>query len=454
MKTRVQPQRKTPTVELGVAGLRIPIHSHIAYLWETEKDFAAAVGFLEAGFRGSDYCVVIGDRRDNDRVLALLEDRGVDVEGFKVRKRLSILKRSSSARRTLKRASATFEAALAAGAPVVRLFGNVGWGRESETPDAELLSYEARLTEMAERFPSVILCLHEVHSMTGLIMRHGVLGRHPQTLEEGRVLGNPYFVPLDRFLERIGAIRGDLAERQQDMAERKRAEAALQRSYEELRALSARLRAVREEESARMARAVHDEVGQLLTALRLDVAWLEQHLEPSSGGASSRTARKEVSGKLQSMAVLLDAAVEEVQRIAAELRPIVLDELGLEAAIEGYVEEFQSRTGISCRLQTSLGGATLDSDRSTALFRILQEALTNVARHAGATAVDVRLAAEADRLVLSVTDNGRGVPQDKVADSRSLGLLGMRERARSLGGDLGVRRNPGGGTTVEASLPP
>jgi PAS domain S-box-containing protein len=560
-KTRTHKKRQPATVDLGIGGLHIPVHSHAAYLWESEQDFADALGFLEAGLRGTDYCVVIGDRQDNEHIRAVLKERGIDVEGFKVRKRLSFLERSPSAEEMLTEISATLEAALAAGAPVVRLIGNAGWGREDETSDSELLAYEARLTEIAERFPSVILCLHEVQSLTGMIFRHGVLGTHPQVLEEGEFLGNPYFVPLDRFLARVGAITADFAERQrerealrhqteilqtifdnipimvsmydaagrlllvnrewertlgwsldeaqridllaavypepernrevrefirkaerrwadfkartragevietswarvsvsdgtrigfgQDITERKRGEEALQQSYEELRALSARLRDVREEESARIAREVHDGVGQMLTALGIDVAWLEGKL-----ATYPPTVREELSGKLRSMSELLDTTMDVVQRIVTDLRPSVLDELGLEAAFEWYVGEFQLRTGIVCRLHTSLGDTVLDADRSTALFRILQEALTNVVRHAGATAVEIRLAAAAGRIVLGVVDNGQGISADKIFDSRSLGLLGMRERARALGGEVTVHRNPGDGTTIEVTLPP
>ncbi len=446
-KTHVQPQHKAPTVDLGIGGVRVPVHSHIAHLWETERDFAAAVGFLEAGLRGSDACVVIGSRADNERIRSLLGERGIDVAGFKAHKRLRFLERSPSARGMLKRISAACEAALAAGAPVVRLFGAVGWGRE-ETADAELLLYEAQLAEIAQRFPCVILCLHEVRAVSGLILRHGVLATHPQTLEATGISSNPYFTPLPTFLKRHGTLAADVSERQRERATLRRQTEMLQQSYSELRALSARLRAAREEESARMAREIHDELGQLLTALRLDAAWLEKHLR-----ASSRTTRGELSGKLQSMIGLLDAGMAAVQRIVTELRPGILDQLGIEAAVEWYVGEFQRRTGIACTLRSSLGDAALDGDHSTALFRILQEALTNVARHAEATAVEIRLAAAADRIVLTVTDNGRGIAPDQIADSRSLGLLGMRERARALGGDVVVRVRTGGGTAVEASLP-
>jgi PAS domain S-box-containing protein len=230
--------------------------------------------------------------------------------------------------------------------------------------------------------------------------------------------------------------------------ERRRADRRLRRSYDELRALSARLLAVREEESRRIAREVHDEVGQMLTALRLDVAWLERTLQRARPAAGD-----EVPEKLRSMTQLLDAAADAVHRIVGELRPGVLDKLGLEAAVEWYVEEFAKRFRISCRRRSSLGGVTLDGDRSIALFRILQEALTNVARHAEATEVEIRLAAEAGRVLLEVTDNGKGIPDDRVADSGSMGLLGMRERARLLGGNVVIRRHPAGGTTVEATLP-
>jgi len=211
----------------------------------------------------------------------------------------------------------------------------------------------------------------------------------------------------------------------------------------EIRELSGRLNAVGEEASARIARQVHDEIGQMLTALRLDAAWLEKKLEP----------REEITRKLQSMSQMLDTAVDSVQRIATELRPAILDHLGVEAAVEGYAGELEKRTGISFRLRLSLGSTSLDTERSTALFRILQEALTNVVRHAEASEVEIRLAREGSRVILTVTDNGPGIAEDKIADARSLGLLGMRERARALGGDLLIRRVPNRGTIVEARLP-
>jgi PAS domain S-box-containing protein len=230
---------------------------------------------------------------------------------------------------------------------------------------------------------------------------------------------------------------------------RRRAEARLRQSNEELRALAARVQAVREEEGIRIAREVHDEVGQMLTVLSLDVAWLERQLPPVLPPAG-----EEVAERLRSMSRWLGTAADAVQRIASDLRPAVLDELGLEAAVEWYVGEFEKRSRIACRLRSDLAGDALDAGRSIALFRILQEALTNAARHSGATEVEIRLGAAAGRVLLEVADNGRGIADDRIAASSSLGLLGMRERARLLGGEVTIRGNPGAGTTVAAILPP
>jgi len=217
--------------------------------------------------------------------------------------------------------------------------------------------------------------------------------------------------------------------------------------FESAQALAARLTAVRDEEAARIAREVHDELGQALTTLGLDVAWLRQKL------AAGPMPAAEILAKLSSMSQMLETTMDAVSRITTDLRPAILDRVGLEAAIEWYVEDLARRTGVSCRVRCDLDGRTLDPVHSTAVFRILQETLTNVTRHAGAKVVDIGLQVVENRLVLEVVDDGKGIAEGKIDDPRSLGLLGMHDRARALGGDVQIRGRSDHGTVVEATIP-
>jgi len=226
-----------------------------------------------------------------------------------------------------------------------------------------------------------------------------------------------------------------------DITERKRAQEERQRSLEQLRALAARLQSIREEERTRVAREIHDELGQALTVIKIDLSTLINKL---------------VRDKKQAFAPILkevDETVELVRKISAELRPAILDALGLVAAIEWAVEEFASRNGVKCRLDVPQDEIGIDPERATAVFRILQETLTNVARHAGATEVHVKLAKEGGSLILDIQDNGKGITEEQVSAGGSLGILGMRERASLLGGELTIQGAPRKGTTVKVRLP-
>ena len=216
------------------------------------------------------------------------------------------------------------------------------------------------------------------------------------------------------------------------------------KSLGQLRALTAQLQVIREEERSRVAREIHDELGQALTAIKLDMNSLLRAVP----------ADKEVEAQRgKSILKLLDETIQSVRRIATELRPGVLDELGLVAAVEWAAEEFQARTGTKCRLSLPDVEIAIDAERATALFRIFQETLTNVARHAHATEVNVRIAKQDGGLTLEVHDNGKGISQEQYATSRSLGILGMRERALLLGGELNICGAPGKGTTVSVRIP-
>jgi PAS domain S-box-containing protein len=229
-----------------------------------------------------------------------------------------------------------------------------------------------------------------------------------------------------------------------DISGRKRAEEELRSSREQLRALSAHLQSVREEERALIAREIHDELGQELTGLKMDLSWLIKRL-PSDQGLLVK--------KTESMSKLLDNTIQLVRRISTKLRPGVLDDLGLTAAIEWQAQDFRNRTGIECEFNSNVREVDLDQDRSTTVFRILQETLTNVARHASATYVNIFLEEEATSLVLVVEDNGRGITESEASDPKSLGLLGMRERALVFGGQVEIRGTPGRGTAVTLKIP-
>jgi signal transduction histidine kinase len=198
----------------------------------------------------------------------------------------------------------------------------------------------------------------------------------------------------------------------------------------------------REDERASIAREIHDVLGQALTALKMDVAWLGRRIGHTA----------EAHQKLANMEAFIDQTVTGVRRLATELRPGILDELGLVAAIEWQVREFENRTAIRCGYRTTIGDETLEPTVSTALFRIVQESLTNVARHSRATRVNVRLERHRGGLLLEVQDDGVGIRSDEAADPRTLGLAGMRERAQLIGGVFSIARVEGGGTAVRVAV--
>jgi len=218
----------------------------------------------------------------------------------------------------------------------------------------------------------------------------------------------------------------------------------LQGSFEQLRALAGRLQSIREEERKRVAREIHDELGQALTAIKLDVSSLVREMPEDQRRQSTRT---------QTILMLVDETIRSVRRIATELRPGMLDDLGLVATLEWAGEEFGARTGTQCRLDLPSDDLVVDPDTAVAIFRIFQETLTNVARHANAKEVKARLAIEDGNLTLEVHDNGSGIPGEKLQKGRSLGILGMRERATLLGGNLSITGFPGKGTAVRVWIP-
>jgi len=234
-----------------------------------------------------------------------------------------------------------------------------------------------------------------------------------------------------------------------DVTDRKKAERELQQSEKRMRALASRLQSVREEESASIAREIHDELGQELTVLKMDLRWIQRRIAKHDTVEECKV----ILDRLKAMSSDVDNTIESVRRIATKLRPVILDDLGLARAIEWHVQEFESRTGISVDLSIDRTRLDLGLEPSTAVFRILQEILTNIARHAGADRVTIAVVDTKDRLVMDVHDNGRGITNDEINSPRALGILGMQERAQFCGGELTVRRGRRGGTRVRVSVP-
>ncbi|HJV11130.1 MAG TPA: PAS domain-containing sensor histidine kinase, partial [Burkholderiales bacterium] len=230
-----------------------------------------------------------------------------------------------------------------------------------------------------------------------------------------------------------------------DITRRKQAEDALKASERELRALSARVLEAREEEKARIARELHDELGQLLTAMKMDLGWLRERL-PADADLAARAAE---------MGSLLDRTVSSTRRISADLRPLMLDDLGLADAAAWLIDDFCKRYNVACRADLAEAEALQQVSKSvaTAVYRAIQEALTNIARHAHAANAWVMLTVEDGAIQLEIEDDGRGIAPDDLAKARSFGLKGMRERIAFLGGSVDIARAPRGGTRVRMRVP-
>ncbi|HYM95488.1 MAG TPA: PAS domain S-box protein, partial [Chitinophagaceae bacterium] len=229
-----------------------------------------------------------------------------------------------------------------------------------------------------------------------------------------------------------------------DISHRKKGEEKLKQSYEEIRRLSDHLQKVREEERTHIAREIHDELGQQLTVLKMDTSWLKKRL------ASADDA---IRKKLDDLLELLDDTVKTVRRISSELRPSLLDDMGLVAAMEWHLKEFEKRAAVKTMFAYPDKELLLPDVIKTGLFRIFQESLTNVARHAGAKTIKINLQKENKRIVLNIEDDGKGFEQEKATNKKTLGILGMKERTFMMGGNYQIKSKPGKGTQVVVSVP-
>ncbi|HEY6476207.1 MAG TPA: PAS domain S-box protein [Polyangia bacterium] len=312
-------------------------------------------------------------------------------------------------------------------------------------PRAHVPSYEAFLASvhLDDREHTSNVLRMAMQNLSPFVYDHRILrpdGSVRMLHTRGEVVGTS-----DGRVRRLVGTCWDITDRWDAIRAAEAARADAETSAAELRALARRLSEIREEERRTIARELHDQVGQALTALKLDLAGVRGQVAAGAPGESA--------ARLSTMDALLDETLETTRRISAMLRPSILDDLGLAAAIRWQAAEFTQRTGVPCETRVPEQEATLAPSVALALFRILQEALTNVARHAEAGHVVVELLREREATALVIADDGRGLPAVEVAGRRSLGLMGMRERAAALGGAIEITGAPGRGTIVRARIP-
>lgn len=190
-------------VELGIGDAQVPLGEHLAFLWETEEEFCNGVGFLERGLRGDDYAVIFGHGDANEKVIAVLRDRGLDIEKLMTAGRLILMQGTEDAGAMLAGIGSQFARSVGEGARVIRLLGNLGWGRTGWPNQREILSFEAKVTEAARLFPCVVVCMYDVTTLSGPILVHGGFETHPRTIQRGIVRQNPYHVSTNEFLESL-----------------------------------------------------------------------------------------------------------------------------------------------------------------------------------------------------------------------------------------------------------
>lgn len=301
--------------------------------------------------------------------------------------------------------------------------------------DCSIPSYEGKLALGAAR---------KFQPETPFIVLSGTMGE--ESVVEFLKAGAADYV-LKKRIDHLGPAARRALREAEERRGRRGAEEALRVQTSQLRALAARAQASREEEQIRISREIHDELGEALTAQKFGLEWIRQRL------CGDPIPRDQLLEKVESLKALADTTAKRVRELCTELRPPILDDLGLIAAIEWQADEFQRRTSIRCEVIHDLEDLNLNGAQATAMFRIFQEILTNAARHSSASKVRVELTRAAGRLQLEAKDNGRGISEAKIQSGGSLGLLGMRERALSVGGDVCIEGVPGKGTTVTVSVP-
>ena len=460
-------------IELRKTGISVvgdlPWGAHFCYFYETKQDLLdILIPYFKTGLENKEFCLwVISNSElltveeatsalrnalpDLDRYVA---ERSIEVVGhedwFLSGKTFDPYKVADRFRKKLNEA-------LARGYAGMRVNGSPAWLRNAGPK--ELRKFEAELDKLFPNERTIASCTYPIAAI-GADEIFDVVRTHQFAIArrqgEWEVLETPELIQAkqeikrlngeleQRVIERTNDLRMANEELRKEIAERKQAETELRITSEQLRALSARLQSAREAEGTRIAREIHDELGSVLTGLKWDLEEISRMLSTQPGQSQLAVMLE----KVRALIKLIDMSVSTLRRIASELRPSILDDLGLVAAIEWQTQQFQGRTGIVCVCDCVLDKVELTEEQSTAVFRILQEALTNVLRHAQATKVDIKTDKENGYFVLSVSDNGKGMTESEKSEQQSLGILGMRERAHLVGGEISITSAQDQGTVV------
>lgn len=457
---------------IGVLG-DVEWGTHFCLYYETERDLLdILVPYFKAGLENDELCLwVIAEPLTRDSAIAALREAVPEIDRYVADQTMEILNHDEwylqegvfDRERVLTRWDEKIEQALARGYEGLRINGNEAWLERNTWKDFK--EYEHELNELISSRRMIVLCTYPLLLSAAELFDVASAHQFALATRRGRLeivetadlkLAKTEIKRLNDELEsRVAERTRELVEANEqlrnEIAERKLAETQLNWTTDQLRALSASLQSAREEEGTRIARELHDELGSALTGLKLDLDQVDKSL---SGGPGDQAAISALREKIAAMSKLIDATLSAVRRISSELRPSILDDLGLVAAIEWLAQQFWTRSGILCTCDTLVESVDLSPDQATTVFRVIQEAFTNILRHARATKVTVTIQKEGGEFIFEIRDDGRGITNEEKADPRSLGLTGMHERVRLAGGRIEITGAEGAtGTLLTVRVP-
>ena len=438
----------------GIEGLgEIAWGSHFCQFYETKEDMQELlVPFFKAGLENNEFCLwVIAETLTKEECIEALQQQIPGIEQYLQQGHMEILKHDEwyldkgrfNPAKVIKAWDTKLEHALANGFDGMRVNGNEAWLKFKDWKD--FMDYEKELNQVISGRKIIVICTYELANVDATVILD-VAHAHECAITKRKgqliILEVPEIKQLKSRLKKMNEeLAQKVAERTGELSD---ANAELTKMTVDLRKLSNHLQSIREEERKHIAREIHDELGQFLTAMKFDVAWLHKKLA---------AADKAIAERLKELEDQLNAVIQCVRKISAVLSPSLIDEFGLEAAIEVYLSDFKKRTAITYSFEESGHILQLPDPVKTVLFRIFQESLTNIARHSGAKHVQVRLGLENGGIRMTVRDDGKGFDPQILNTTKSLGILGMKERAAEMNGLVTISSLPGSGTTISVWLP-